>query len=74
MGRPAVLGVVGEAIGISFAVLGLEVEQLHFSVKSPLGFFEVLVFDSFPLELVGCQPVRQRQKQVCHKATASLLA
>lgn len=50
MRGPAVMGVVWEAVDVSFAVLSLQVEQFHLRVKAPLCFFEILVLDSFSLK------------------------
>lgn len=77
MRGPAVMGVVWEAVDVSFAVLSLQVEQFHLRVKAPLCFFEILVLDSFSLKLAdllaghggGGRPtsgfdVRQQRRQV----------
>ena len=43
-----------ESVGVTLAVLGLQVEELHLSVESPFCFFEILVFDPFSLKLASC--------------------
>jgi hypothetical protein len=67
------MGVSREAVDVSLTVLGLQVEKLHLSVKSPFRFFEILVFDPFSLELASCQLVTRTGKCVCREATTSLV-
>jgi len=51
MGGAAIVAI---SVHLCFTVLGLQIEKLHFSVEPPFGFFEILVFDSFSLELARC--------------------